>query len=49
MTKRFIEVTLADSREGVLQIEDGGFSRIGVDWLKALIVESGRTYEEYTA
>ena len=49
MTKRFIEVTLADSLEGVLQIEDGGFSRIGVDWLKALIIESGRTYEEYTA
>lgn len=49
MTKRFIEVTLAGGLEGILGIEDDGFSRISVEWLKGLILESGRTYEEYTA
>jgi len=45
-SRKFLEVTHEGGLEGIIAVEVDGFATVHQEWLKRLILESGRTYEE---
>lgn len=46
MSDRFLEISVNDGLEGIVRVEVDGFVQIHVSWLKGLLLDAGRTYEE---
>lgn len=44
--KKFLEITHLGALEGVVQIGYDGFASIHEEWLKRLILQAGRSYQE---
>lgn len=50
MSKRLLDIRYeSGDPEGVVEIDVDGFVRIHQEWLKGLLLDSGRIYEEYYA
>lgn len=48
MTKRFIEVIENDEIEGVIEVRDDNYCEVHLEWLQALLEESGRDWREFS-
>lgn len=44
--KRFIEVREDNEIEGVIAVRDDGYTEVHLEWIKALLEESGRDWSE---
>lgn len=47
MTKRFIEVRENNEIEGVISVRDDGYCEVHIEWVQALLEESGRDWKEF--